>query len=294
MIFRLLPHSKQRRAKRREVVKQLRNLRVFTAEEVTQEWSVILKSRAVKGPSSNGAVALKVEKDVLNIYLARAAYENGRLPMKLVNEIYNYSHMDATNPRHSEMCLHVALMEDNISQIIEMFADKGIPSLESVKFAVEEQDAPEESEGPSWQAESPVDKTEKKTSQETSDSGGAKEKFRRFQNFGGGVGNVLLGVAAIPLVPFILVGVLAVKVGEEFSSAQNHAAGTATFKANEFVTPATVSSVSKGGEHVPPGAGGHDGFQKFGKSVSKRLLPLRQNLCSENIALKGDIAVSCP
>jgi hypothetical protein len=74
--------------RRLELIKQLRNLEVYTADEVIQECCVRYKGKSVKGPTGNGQVALGRENDVLKIYLAtKGGLEE--TPMELVDEIFN-------------------------------------------------------------------------------------------------------------------------------------------------------------------------------------------------------------
>ena len=135
-IIRLIPASKERRKKRREVITRLRNLEVYTADEVIQKWCVYYKGKWVHGPPGNGQVALVPDKDILKIYIAaKSGFELGETPIELVDEFFNFCGMSSEMRKHSEMCLHVALSENNSARIEKVFADKGIPSLESLKFA---------------------------------------------------------------------------------------------------------------------------------------------------------------
>lgn len=55
--------------------------------------------------------------------------------MKLVNELFNFCGMQANDPPHSEICLHVALSQNDPVDIHRVFTNKEIPSLESLRFA---------------------------------------------------------------------------------------------------------------------------------------------------------------
>lgn len=135
---RLIPASKYHRKRRLEVIEQLRNSQVYTAEEVIQEWQVVLKGKIVKGPPGNGQVALHKSEISLQVFLAAKTALDGVMPIELVDELFNFCGMDVNTPPHSEMCLHVALSQNDPVKIHRVFTDKGIPSLESLRFANDE------------------------------------------------------------------------------------------------------------------------------------------------------------
>jgi len=124
-----------------------------------------------------------------------------------------------------------------------VFADKGIPSLESVKFADEEESEPEETEGSFRRAATPEAKTAKNTSYQSNNPGGTKRKFRAFRDLG--VGETLLGVAAVRLAPFIVAGALATKAGKGIRFDGRDEVGgaweTTTVDTSNAVTPASIS-----------------------------------------------------
>lgn len=120
---------------------------MYTADEVIQQWCVTYRGKVVKGPSGNGHVALVPEGDILKIYVAA---EGGleQSVMDVVDEVFNFCGMQAENPKHCEVCLHVALSETNEARVSKVFTDKGIPTLEGLKFADldenDQEDNPEE------------------------------------------------------------------------------------------------------------------------------------------------------
>lgn len=140
---RLMPTMKSCREPRLKIIRQLRNLQVFTAREVIQEWEIYFKRKWVKGPPGNGIVAFSAKEDTVNIYLCIKSVLDGDTPIELVDGMFDFCRMQGCYPSHSEMCLYVALSQNDPLKISKVFADKGIPSLESLWFANDEEETKE-------------------------------------------------------------------------------------------------------------------------------------------------------
>jgi hypothetical protein len=104
--------------------------------------------------------------------------------------------MKGENPRHSEMCLHVALSQKDGTRIEKLFADKGIPSLESLRFADVEESESEGEEGEEGTKKSSRWRKGWGGRSEGENSGeGSDEKKKRFRPFGDlSVGEAILGI----------------------------------------------------------------------------------------------------
>jgi hypothetical protein len=270
---------------------------------VIQEYHVSYKGKLVKGPPGNGHVALTITKDdILKVYLAKAAFETG---LELVDEMFNFCGMIHDNPQHSEMCLHVALSQTNPARIMKVFSDKGIPSLESLKFA--DQDNANESESedeaePSKVREDPAGLPpvysagfgSKNSIGKTSNSDGQKKRSRPFHKFA-------IGAVTILGLPFGLafgLGKLAKDAlhnGQEnerlFDGENNKPNSTKKAKVKVPASNSSVAEQKSRSERTPS-------VQKFGKSVSRGWLILQHKACpsifDKEIAFKGEFAVSIP
>jgi hypothetical protein len=121
---RLIPDT-ETGASRRLLIRELRNLQVFTAEAVIQDWTVRVRLEEVSGRSSAGHVVLAAEEDRLRIYLARNYLTNNRNLVELVDELASFCNI----PKEHSLLLNMVLTEDSIARIEEMFQIKGIPRL---------------------------------------------------------------------------------------------------------------------------------------------------------------------
>ncbi|KUJ23972.1 uncharacterized protein LY89DRAFT_712924 [Mollisia scopiformis] len=267
---RLIPTTKNHRARRQEIVKELRNLQVYTADEVIQEWCVTYKKKAVKGPPGNGRVALVAENDVLKIYLAvKGGFEMEQTPIELVDEMFTFCGMQAQNPPHSEMCLHIALSQGNLAGISKVFADKGIPSLEGLKFA----DRRTSEDGTKDEME------------EGQGADGSKNKFRVLRE---------LPLIVLGLPVGIVVGVGA-GVGSLIKSRKlfdgkvdgdDDKIDKSNPKPKKKVKPAKPQRPAKAPKQ------GDSGFDNFQNSLSRGLARLQlATLCSETVAFRGELYV---
>ncbi|KAG0645662.1 hypothetical protein D0Z07_8708 [Hyphodiscus hymeniophilus] len=256
-------------------VNELQNLEVYTADEVIQEWCVSYKGKKMKGPPGNGKVAMVAEKGVLRVYLAaKSGIELDETPMELVDEIFNYCGMLAHNPEHSEMCLHITMSQSNSSRISKVFADKGIPSLESLEFAdADDNEKKDDKEGP--------------LPPRYSEGGGTQKTSRTFGNL-----TVTQSIFAIP-------AGIAFGLGALFKS-RRHFDGEVpkhdALKASKGKSAKTTSKGENTKAHASkkqPGEG-PTGLQNFHKSFSKGLLRLRVACISnsdEDVAFMGEFAV---
>jgi len=254
----------------------------------------------VKGPSGNGQVALATERDVLKIYLAaKGGLEE--TPIKLVDEMFTFCHMESHNPPHSEMCLHIALSQNDPARILKVFTDKGIPTLESLKFAdADESNSDDDAkctqktkdaEGKSSSSDGPKKMfgrafatAVKDQEGKDSSSGGPKNMFARVLPVAG-------AIIGFPVVIAVALGGLA--TGKKHSDGSN--TGDHTFHVTRVKTTANGSTAKS--PKVPTSnnqrRSGPNGFDKFQKSMSKGLLHLQQIACSsEDVAFKGEFAVS--
>ncbi|KAF8849225.1 hypothetical protein BDZ45DRAFT_240473 [Acephala macrosclerotiorum] len=275
--IRLIPTKKTQRKRRLEVIQQLRNLQVYTADEVIQEWSVTYKGKTLKGPPGNGQVALQAEDDVLKIFLAaKSGIEMDQTPMELVDELFNFCGMVADNPKHSEMCLHIALSQKDLSIVSKVFADKGIPSIEGLRFADVIESEEEDGKGPMAKKDWKDEKGE--------GSGGARMKDR-FRDFSVAAGAVLVFPVGIVIGLGSLVKRKKCFDGEEDDDEPKEK--TKVKKVKE-----KVKSKEKKPKVSKPGTGTssrQSGFNTFQKSVSQSWL----RLCStdEDVAFKGEFTV---
>ena len=66
---------------------------------------------------------------------AKGGCEMDQIPSELVDEIFNFCGMQQSQPLHSELCLHIALSQHDHARVSRIFSDKGIPTVESLRFA---------------------------------------------------------------------------------------------------------------------------------------------------------------
>ena len=254
---------------------------MYTTDEVIQEWCVSYKGKKVRGPPGNGKVALCVENDVLKIYVAaKSGIDMQQTPMELVDEVFNFCGMLPHNPEHSEMCLHVAFSHSNPSQISKVFADKGIPSLDSLRFAEAEDDNLEFDE----KNPPPPRYFERED-----------DRSRKFEKKSGLLGSSSVVEVALGVPVGILFG-----LGGLFKS-RKHFEGDNKEHDNMAKSRGKTADkklkVKKTEVHTPNSRprDGPNGLQKLQTSISKGLLRI-QIACSytsdEDVAFKGELAVS--
>lgn len=266
------------------MIKQLRNLQVYTADEVIQEWRVRYKGKWVKGPPGNGNVALVAENDILKIYLAaKGGFETDQTPVELVDEVFNFCGILTHNPEHSEMCLHVALSQSNPTRISKVFADKGIPSLESLKFADADKSNSDEDEEYPRAAKSPETKG--------SSSSGPKERSRPFRDLS--VAEVIFGLPV-----GIATGLGGLVNRNKHFDGKDDEDDTWGKTDVETTKEKPMAKKPKSLTSDKQRRCGADALQKFHKSVSKGWLIVQQvafsSACVEDVAFKGELVVSGP
>lgn len=271
MISRLIPTTKEHRTRRQEIISQLRSLEVYTADEVIQEWCVTYKGKIIKGPPGNGQCALAVENAVLKIYLAiKGGFEMGDTPIELVDEIFNFCGMKADNPPHSEVCLHLALSQNNPTKISKVFADKGVPSWEGLKFA-------DSSTGSKKDKEYETDNDVKELGGSSTSSDGLKNTLRA-------VGAVPLAIIALPI--GIIVGLASL------AKRKKH------FDGKEEDDDPKPSKIKQSKPTKPPKAPeSGSGSLEFQLSISRALMKLQYFTCPSafkaDVEFKGEFTVRC-
>ena len=278
-IIRMILAAKHYRQRRRRLIQELRNIKVYTANAVIQESRVWYKGKWVKAPAGAGNVALGVHNDdVLVIYLAaKSRFDLGEI--ELADELFSYCGMTGENPRHSEMCLHVALSQKDTTRIAKLFDDKGIPSLESLKFAdVEDSESDEEDltkKGSRW-----TRALGRQSSGESSGEGSdrSKKKFRLF-------GDISVG---------IVVGLGGLLRNRKCFDGKNESDAWKTIS----------TEVKSSGKEEPPAyeepqtvltdhelsESGSNGLRRLGRAVSYRFRQL--TTCEEDIAFMGEFKAS--
>lgn len=317
-IIRLIPTTKHLRAKRRTVIKQLRNLEVYIADEVVQEWSVWFKKKWVFGPAGNGQVACVGDENGLKIYLAaKGGCEMDQIPTELVDEMFNFCGMQQNQPKHSELCLHIALSQHDLARVSRTFSDKGIPTLESLKFA----DADEtivgdslkedatESKGKGWKGWKGKDfqtETSGATFTVKGTGLGMTPPKRRVRILGEEYSRrkaAGLAAAAIVLSPILIPFGIAYWIGKAVQEAKHfddkndggHAGQKADTAAESKRKAAAKSKKSKP-EKVNSPKTGPSGREKIENSMFRGLLRLQQvvchSACNEAVAFRGELAVS--
>jgi hypothetical protein len=119
-------------ASRKRISKQVRNLEVFTAQGVTQDWSLMVGPREIRGRSSKGHVVLSADDDTLRIYLTQGYISSVRNPDELVEQLASFCSI--TN----HYLLNIVLTECDTRRIEEVFQKRGISSLAPEEDAEEE------------------------------------------------------------------------------------------------------------------------------------------------------------
>lgn len=232
------------------------------------------KGSEVKGPPGNGQCALAVKKDVLEIYLAvKSGIEVESMPIELVDEIFNFCGMKADNPPHSEMCLHFALSQSNTARISKVFADKGIPSLEGLKFA-------DSSSGDAGDSKGKGKETEEDEFDFATDSVVHRKSGEGLKKTLKAIGTVPLAIISIPVV--IIVG-----LGDLFKGMKHFDGRDDSPKA--MAKSQWPSSAPKKGKGQDSQTG------TFQIAMSKSLFRLRHLTCSSaleaKLAFQGELAV---
>ena len=110
---------------RKQIYMQVSNLEVYATASVTQEWSLEAYGREIKGRPSPGDVAIKGEKDVLQIYLVQEFIDSKCPPYDLVEQLASFCGIKAG---HKSLLLFI-LMQDNHEKIGGMLDQGGIPEL---------------------------------------------------------------------------------------------------------------------------------------------------------------------
>jgi hypothetical protein len=100
---------------------QLRNVEVFSANQVLQEWRVVCNGEEVRSPLSSGYVVLEAHERRLQIYLLRG-YESLRNPNELVDQL-------ADSFGIGDKYRLLLVLTDSPRRIEEVFDKEGIPSL---------------------------------------------------------------------------------------------------------------------------------------------------------------------
>jgi hypothetical protein len=104
---------------------QLRNLEMFTAEEVIQEWSLSTASGDVEGQSSRGQGVLSIVGEVLQVYLLKGYLESMRNPKALVDQFVDF----CSNSKEYGRLLQTVMTESDHTIIESDFQADGIPAL---------------------------------------------------------------------------------------------------------------------------------------------------------------------
>ncbi|KAI9054809.1 hypothetical protein LZ554_001954 [Drepanopeziza brunnea f. sp. 'monogermtubi'] len=322
-IIRLIPTTKHHRGGRRTVIRQLRNLEVYVADEVVQHFRVFYKNKWVSGPAGNGQVALAAEEDRLKIYLAaKGGCEMDSLPSELMDELYIFCGMDQYGPQHSEVCLHIALSQHDLARVARTFGEKGIPSLESLAFADEEDVGVKEDE-----EETPglKDAAEKKKKGWTWKGKGLQdhgflptlnienaepstkvpkpkkrhEVFGKHLSTGEAAG---LGVATVVGMPFVLIGGIGYGVYTGFQAIKGpnkfddeHDGGFAGRGANKTAHRKKKAAAKSKATKIKAPRIGPNGIQRFERSVSEGFIRIQRviyaSAVNKDIAFRGELAV---
>jgi hypothetical protein len=100
---------------------QLRNVEVFFANQVLQEWRVVCNGEEVRSPLSRGYVVLEAHERRLEIHLLRG-YESVRSPNELVDQLADFFGI-------VDKYRLLLVLTDSTRRIEELFEKAGIPSL---------------------------------------------------------------------------------------------------------------------------------------------------------------------
>jgi hypothetical protein len=144
----LIPVTKANVKDRRVILKRLRNLEVYTADQVIQEWTVKFNGVEIRGRPKPGHVVLTAAEDVLKIYLAKDYFENEHNPEEFVEELFCFCGMDrkSSAPKDSKYCLQVVLTERTTARIKAILESNGAPSFESLRLETLDIDSDPESD----------------------------------------------------------------------------------------------------------------------------------------------------
>jgi len=99
----------------------LPKLEVYTADSVTQQYSVISQGARIKGQQVPSGVAMDTG-EILRIYLKKGYLETQKNILELVSQLASYC---GILERH--LLLHLILMEPDVGEIEKWFDESGIP-----------------------------------------------------------------------------------------------------------------------------------------------------------------------
>jgi hypothetical protein len=252
---------------------------VYTADEVVQQWCVPYRGKIVKGPTGNGHVALVGEGDVLKIYVASEGGQDQSV-MDIVDEVFKFCGMQAQNPEHCELCLHIAISEANEARVSKIFTDKGIPTLEGLKFADVDENNPEDN--PDEDKKGPSSAILSSGQDTTSDA--PKKGLRSSRAL-----QVAGAIIGFPVVVAVAVRGFAADT-RYFDDEDNRGDGCRKVKVETVKSPKPKKP--KKPKVVKP-KGEPNESNGFQKSVSKCWVRIQEMACSdEDIAAVGEICVS--
>ncbi|CZT44957.1 uncharacterized protein RSE6_05219 [Rhynchosporium secalis] len=305
--------AKQHRAKRKEVIKQLRNLEVYIVDEVVQHCCVWYKKKWVYGPASSGQVALAGDSDSLKIYFTpKAGADPNQMPIELADEMFNFCGMQQDQPLHSEVCLHIALTQPDRARLARTFSSKGIQNLESLEFANAEDVSRDESDPDEtktvgskmksgwkgWQGK--IVEAERLPPTLTIASAGMKKPKRKFRIFGTdhstskAAGITVAAIVFSPiLIPAGIVYGVSQAIQDKILFDRNNDGGHAGYTADtakEAKQRADMNSKASKPERFIDVEAGPGGIERFNKSVSEGVLRLQRvvfaSACNEDVAYR--------
>jgi hypothetical protein len=122
--LRLLPPSLTGRPL---VIAQLRNVEVYSAEEVIVEWTIGggKKFRQIKGRVDSGRVKLTQDGNILKIIMRESDVDVARPTLELQEEMTKFCGI--TDPAHVAI-LHWILAEDDLEEIERVLERRGLPN----------------------------------------------------------------------------------------------------------------------------------------------------------------------
>jgi hypothetical protein len=124
MHLRLLPPSLTGRPL---VIAQLRNVEVYSAEEVIVEWTISSGNnfRQIKGRVDSGRVKFTQDGNILKIIMRESDVDVARPTLELQEEMTKFCGI--TDPSHVAI-LHWILAEDNLKEIERILERRGLPN----------------------------------------------------------------------------------------------------------------------------------------------------------------------
>jgi hypothetical protein len=106
--------------------RQIRNLEVYAAASVIQEWSLEYGGREIKGQPTPGDVAIKAKNNVLQIYILQRCFSESCPPYDLIEQLSRFCGIQKAE--HKTLLLYI-LSHNNHNKIIELLEKDGIASL---------------------------------------------------------------------------------------------------------------------------------------------------------------------